>query len=105
MIDCSGGVSLSSTADRIEAPVDSRLGVDCAALSVKPSIACGAIGPLIFVVFFFEVLSACGGSRPIATEVSTALLALSFSAIAGSAAGFPNLVVSVFEVLSAGGGS
>ncbi len=89
-----------------------------------PSIAGGAAGPTNPVVIFFKVLSACGGSRPIAAEalrgclslfaleprlficrLSTALLALSYPAIAGGAAGPPNPVASVFEVLSAGGGS
>ncbi len=99
--------------------------VSTALLSLSyPSIAGGAACPLIPVVFFFEVLSACGGSRPIATEalrdcpplfaleprlfiyrVSTALLALSYPAIAGGAAGPTNPVASVIEVLSAGGGS
>ena len=99
--------------------------VSTALLSLSyPSIAGGAAGPSNPVVIFFEVLSACGGSRPIATEalrdcpplfeleprlficrLSTALLALSYPAIAGGAAGPTNPVASVFEVLSAGGGS
>ncbi len=102
--------------------------VSTALLSLSnPSIAGGAAGAVGLsnpVMTPVEVLSACGGSRPIATEtlrdcpplfalesrlfigrVSTALLALSCPAIAGGAAGPPNPVASVFEVLSAGGGS
>ena len=97
-----------------------------------PSIAGGTAGPSNPVVTPVEVLSACGGSRSIATEalrdspplftldppplialkrrlianrMSTALLALSCPAIAGGAAGPTNPVASFFEVLSAGGGS
>ena len=96
-----------------------------------PSIAGGAAGPANPVTNFFEVFSAGGGSRSIATEalrdspplftldppplialkfrlianrMSTALLVLVCSSIAGGAAGSANPVVSVFEVLSAGGG-
>ncbi len=98
--------------------------VSTALLSLSyPSIGGGAAGPSNPVVIFFEVLSACGGSRSIATEalrdcpplfeleprlficrLTTALLSLSYPSIAGGAAGPPNPVASVFEVLSAGGG-
>ena len=43
--------------------------------------------------------------RLIVCRVSTALLSLSYPSIAGGAAGPPNPVASIFEVLSAGGGS
>ena len=102
--------------------------VSTALLSLSnPSIAGGAAGAAGLsnpVASVFEVLSACGGSRPIAKEalrdcpplfaleprlficrVSTALLVLSCPAIAGGAAGLSNPVASVFKVLSAGGGS
>jgi hypothetical protein len=96
------------------------------------SIAGDAAGPVNPVVTPVEVLSACGGSRPISTEalhhcpplfildpptrialkrrlianrMSTALLVLSSPAIAGCAAGPSNPVASVFEVLSASDGS
>ena len=99
--------------------------VSTALLSLSyPSIAGGAAGLSNPVVTPVEVLSACGGSRPIAKEalrdcpplfaleprlficrVSTVLLVLSCPAIAGGAAGLSNPVASVFKVLSAGGGS
>jgi hypothetical protein len=89
-----------------------------------PAIAGGTAGPTNPVASVFEVLSACGGSRQTAPEalrdcpplfvlkprlfvcmVSTALLVLLCLATAGGAAGPPNPVASVFEVLSADGGS
>ena len=107
--------------------------VSTALLSLSnPSIAGGAAGPANPVVIFVEVVSACGGSRSIATEalrnrpplltldppplialkrrlivcrVSTALLSLSNPSIAGGAAGPANPVVIFVEVLSACGGS
>ncbi len=96
------------------------------------SIAGGTACPSNSVVTPVEVLLACGGSKPIATEalrdcpplftldppplvalkfrlivnrMSTALLVLSYPAIAGGAAGPPNPVASVFEVLLACDGS